>query len=712
MSTNNDTSSFQSALSEITEAVAGGSAVPPVVTAAALASAPSEFQGQGFDAVVEALPTLVSASNWERFSWQEKQLEKGTPPALLDDKWKEFCGYEPAEAQEALSEESRALQEADREMQKAVRALQEAVKHSTDMRTQIRRYETHLGFADNLARVICDTIVPPDGGAPARIRLQELLPQGLLPQYHLDVGDSPYDHTLHLFVRDLLTRLGPIGRRLPQVVKACGRILALLFPDENDDPEGSFVFRQDLFRVQDYLDRHSNDMLALCWRGELAYWEGGQCLAEQIAQQVWEATQHASPAVIASLVCFFALAQEGSYFWWNLDWGIRNSHFYGGYFGGIRSDWHDREEDLALAVIRRAVGQGRWDRGFLEALARLQADSSYDLPNDLLPAECWVWLAENAANFSMDSLYPYYKNWHAAFETSAGEPSSDISFLSSIVILAGCLLGSSTSQFRIALKPVLERLESLVAHPQHGRPSWCALGAAHDLLSQLPMRQLTSADRLALKTVWRRVETSWKEVGRKVSDEDVDTVEQIQRFHYPRLREQAESQMRKHLGERLWNVLGKKTQDYLWRGQAQYDQESELDGDEPDFASAILQFSNALLNEIVLRFWKPVSGNSTSRDDARKAYPGRGDPEWGDFVRMFEALEKGLWPSIVTVAQSKGVMTKKLIDTRLELEFLRKEGRTKFPHRKLIDRELAAVLYDKLIHKGLMKTVCAALHGL
>jgi hypothetical protein len=75
----------------------------------------------------------------------------------------------------------------------------------------------------------------PDG-VLATISLNELLPQVLLPQDDLD---PRYDHTLHLFVRELLTRLGPTGRRLPQVVKVCGRALAKLFPYEDDDPEGS-----------------------------------------------------------------------------------------------------------------------------------------------------------------------------------------------------------------------------------------------------------------------------------------------------------------------------------------------------------------------------------------------------------------------------------------------------------------------------------------
>jgi hypothetical protein len=702
MSTNNDANIFQSALSATTAAINSGGAVPTEGTAAALASAPSEFRGQALEALAEALPALVSSSNWERFSWQEEQLRDGTPPASLDEKWKEHRAWQQGNLQQVIARMSPLKEETD--------------KNNTDVWTRIRQFETHLGFAEDLAGKICNTIAPQDGAA-GTISLNGLLPQGLLPQDDLDASDPPYDHTLHLFVRELLTRLGQTGRQLPQVVKACGRTLARLFPDENGDPEGSFVFRQDLCRVQDYIDQHPNDILALCWRGELACWDGDEQLAEEIALQVWEDTQDASPAVNASLLWFFALTHERSYFWESLRWRHPASPGMGGHFGGVRGDWYDREEDLALAVIRRAVGQGSWDRGFLEAVARLQPDSDYLLPTDLLPAECWVWLAENSAAFRVDSLYPYYLSWHAAFDASAGEPSSDTSFLSSIVVLAGCVLGSSTSYVRTPLKSVLERLESLVAHPQHGQPAWCALGAAHDLLSQLPMRQLTSADRLALNTVWRRVETSLKEADhRLVSEETVDAAEQILRVNYPSLRDQAESEMRKHLGERLWNALGKKTQDYLWRGRAQYDQELELDRDRADFGPAILLFSNALLNEVVLRFWMPVSKSPSSKKDAREAYSKMKcqphDPEWGDFVRLFDALKNGEWSSIKNHAQSRGINMNALIDARHELEYLRREGRTKTPHRRQIDREAAAVLYDKLIHRGLMRTVFAVLNRL
>src|SRR5262249_38146140 len=156
--------------------------------------------------------------------------------------------------------------------------------------------------------------------------------QGLLP--HEDPGgdESPYDHTLHLFVREILTRLGPSGRRLRQVVKGCGRTLDRLFPDEKDDSEGSFIFRQHLYRVQDYRDQHPYDILALCWRGELACWEGDEHLADQIALQMWERTQDASPVVNASLLWFIALSHEGSSFWESLGWRTSQSPGMGGHF--------------------------------------------------------------------------------------------------------------------------------------------------------------------------------------------------------------------------------------------------------------------------------------------------------------------------------------------------------------------------------------------
>lgn len=169
--------------------------------------------------------------------------------------------------------------------------------------------------------------------------------------------------------------------------------------------------------------------------------------------------------------------------------------------------------------------------------------------------------------------------------------------------------------------------------------------------------------------------------------------------------------LRRLVGVPLWDVLHKATKSYLRRGELQYRSELMLAEEDQNFADSMLNFSNALLNELIYRFWRGVRSAPRSYSEAHQFLQRSGDPEWGQWVRLFSELGQGRWPSIVQVALADRIDVPALVQMSPEFEELRLKGRNKAAHRRCIDREAAAILYDRLVRRGLLRRTFRALHG-
>ena len=167
-----------------------------------------------------------------------------------------------------------------------------------------------------------------------------------------------------------------------------------------------------------------------------------------------------------------------------------------------------------------------------------------------------------------------------------------------------------------------------------------------------------------------------------------------------------------HLSSSLWRSLCIRTQEFLKQFLLQYRLAESQPEDFADFASSLLQFSNALLVEINTRFWRPVRNDAAARNEARLFNQHlAGKIEWAEFCRLIQAVNETRLPEIARVALSHRVRPMDLLPLIPYMEEIRILARSKNPHAERIDRREAAALYDRFLNQCLARRILLALHG-
>jgi hypothetical protein len=245
---------------------------------------------------------------------------------------------------------------------------------------------------------------------PIPDKFVDFLPQELVFPLRGQQPFSPYDHRIHLLAREMASRLDEVGRRHDEVIKHCGYLLATakrggrpwgeITPEKElrsalHEEEVRLSFHQMTLLAEEYVQRRPNDIIGLCWRGQLAYWARDNDMALEYALRIWDETSSTSAEMIQRVTAFFALSVNDFY----PEDEIRCSGWAGfawSSLGCIRDTWIDSDQELVWAIVRRAFRQGTWDTPLLCSMMAL-VHHCVAGPADAAdaPVECWCWLAQH-----------------------------------------------------------------------------------------------------------------------------------------------------------------------------------------------------------------------------------------------------------------------------------------------------------------------------
>ena len=237
------------------------------------------------ETLAPALRQLGVFCDWREFKWANELLDAGTQPDELylevhrinEERERLFRGPEFNETVAEIADSLATGQESQR------RLLQ-----------HLRDGETLMGFDQAVMDNLNETLGPWDDAAVPG-SLLEILPAEVLFPLRDHERSTPYDHRLHLLVRELASRLGKTGRCHDEVIKHCGDLLACLYYDNDEAAAGTLFLEQMTLLADEYIRIKPSDIIGRCWRGELACWAGDEDLALEYAQRVWDQARSGSP---------------------------------------------------------------------------------------------------------------------------------------------------------------------------------------------------------------------------------------------------------------------------------------------------------------------------------------------------------------------------------------------------------------------------------
>ncbi len=707
----NATDAFTRLIMQVVEGARRNALVSESLYREILAQASTAWGQSEPETIALALRSLEAFCNWPEFGWAMERLGDGIrvedvhlERQRVEEEWQaklcqpEYEGYRTKRDQlRAESEEAET---------KADRLSVEVWESERRFFKKARHIETLMGFDRDVMNELIATLGPWDSSAVPESAL-DLLPEELTfplsESFRRTPRATPYDHRLHVLVRELVSRLGEEGRADPVVIMHCGHVLSDLLHADDEEAAADLVLDQLTLLAEEYVERHPSDIVALCWRGELALWSRNHDLALEIAQRVWTVAADATAWAVNRVISFFALIRQTAQHWGRPNWDQAHFPWYV-QLGEIKARWIDRDQPLAWAIVQNAFQRGTWNTSLLCSMLVLR-DSGYwpSKPNNV-PVECWAWLAEQAEGTSNDDEL-YYMCWSDAFAGLGQATSPALAHNVIVATLAGLLFRRNNGEIEASIQSVLEAFEKL--HRDHSmlEKERLALELMSSVYSEIRPERLTAGDRLAIVTSLGRLR-SVKESSAATPPLLPNALDSPRDRIDPALLKQSESYVRGTLlSETVWAKLTTTGRHNFAIGEFHYIIGSKLEVEVEHFNIFAHCYSNGLLGEIQESIRGPLAKDRSLEVQFRDQFGGKEKPEWSEILRFVDDLRNNGRTQLVKTLLSHGVRLDRVSSLRAHFERMRDYRNNAAHMQRPINRRDAAELHHLLFEEGLVRSV-------
>jgi hypothetical protein len=575
----------------------------------------------------------------------------------------------------------------------------------------IEHVEGMMGFDVEATKGIIETLGAWDETA-VHDSVLELLPEELSFPMRRRHRSMPYDHRIHLLVEELLTRMGDDARSTDEIIKNCGHILCHLCHHEDEYAAARLLLHQAILLADDYVRSKPRDIMGDCWRGEVACWEGNYNLAKEYAEKIWTKTA-STHSLVNSVTWFFALTTPtGDVF----SQGIWKHFGYITHLGELKDTWIDREQTFALAIVRAAFKQGTFDTSLLLATFALRHNGYSPDPDDA-PAECWVWMAEQIEGSLSDTqLYHidtqlYYEYWCNAFYMLSPETNPNVAHNIIVVLLTG-LLYNKIRNCECEPPSIQRVLDALIelhrsdSFPQNYRAALETI-EFYEVLHRYHLTatdHLTAGDKLAITKSLEHLKRL-RQCDSKSARTHSDKGDYSKNRFIETMWTEAESNVRKAIGEGVWARLEETAREEFKKGEFAYMVAETLEGEGGNFNAFVSCYSNGLLFEIQQSLRGPIVRDRSLRAEYSSIFGDNKPPEWGGVMQFIENLEKHADTRFVKALMAQRVSLDRINSLREPFQLM-KTARDDAAHTKVrIDRERAILLHDRLFNGGLIREV-------
>lgn len=572
---------------------------------------------------------------------------------------------------------------------------------------KLRGFEMQFGFDQALVHKLLGT---PDGigSSPSYENLSGLLPKGLLPGPEYDY--SPGGHNIHILAECLALRIGDDARALPEVLEACGDVIRRAL-GEGVTGDRASVYLDEFIRAADrFLAMQPDSLIAIAWRGELACYQGNELEADRRANELWVESDSADASAIAKLLWFFAIADDDELHRAEPFEGPAEPE-YCRHLGQRWGMWYDREEPLAMALLRRAANRGQANAEVLRAALALAECPGNGVFNDreILSIGGWLWIAEKGLGSGQYcSLWPdlstyfgsYYACWQNIWLLSASDPQSPLSFLSSVVLLIHRLFRFGTLQRRVSLDTIFARLESLMVSPEMrsavGKTVAVACEKFGDRVSPGGLARLQRM----------KAELGVMPVG------PIDGTEVLEELS---AETRARDELRHKLGEILLRRISVECKNALISTIISHDALTAC-SQRQDLSNVVFGICNAIEGEIKRQFWYRIWDRYPDKAALHVLGLTQRDVTWDAIIKLLErasgramiAAEKAAFQKLTEWCEQSSVPFQSLVDLAGDLDDVRK-CRNQVGHGKPTDE--AAPFLKRVFEAGLLRKILTALHS-
>ena len=526
----------------------------------------------------------------------------------------------------------------------------------------------------------------------------ELLPDDLtFPLRRTTPRVTPYDHRIHLLVRELVSRLDDVGCSDDLMIQHCGHVLAELLHANDEKAAAQLVLTQVTLLAEEYVDRYPEDVLGLCWLGELSCWSFDEAMAEDFAWQIMQRTAGLTLKDANKVVSFFALTTDWADSWLNFGWNCLESPR--SHLGQIKSRRGDVERPLAIAVLRDIIGQGVWDTALLRSAFMLR-ENFYRFDPDDMPLECWVWMAENSEH-SQDRDDCYYYYLQLAYHALARDTDPSLTHNVLVALLAGLLFNTCDHQEDPTIQQLLTGLTVTHRSENTAHRRQAALEGAHYIYETFNPSYLTAADRLAItKAIEMEVQGRTGVVSVESSLEG-DSIEGVG----PALLDQSEIYLKSQIGEAHWAKLSREAQNEFKLGEFLYIMATHVEGEGGNFDSFVFHYSKGLLAEIQESLLAPLHADKSLKHEYYTVFGQHEPPEWPQLLRLLDDLGRLTGTPYVRRLLAQRVDLRRLGEWRDFFENMR-VLRNRVSHSgRRISRDEATLLHGQLLNQGIIRAI-------
>ena len=637
--------------------------------------------------VVVTLAPLIYKCNFAEYQWYcdelaKKQQDIISPCFAKNDT--EVIEKKPKITEEQYLEADAFLTASAKERPILVNQLK---KYSDD-------FAEHFGADKRLIEEIAHTVV--NGAklnpqAPNRFPiLPRILVEGLFPKYP-DL--KPYNHAVHTFAHALLSTVGADIRWHPSVVRLLGEQLESLFNDEQKERKQHFVLSQAAYLVDEYLANHPCDIIAITWMAQLEAVKDNFDRAYDLANRIIGNLKDLSANGYYSLISFITTF-DGS----DLSDFLRGEYRLSKYdtdIGRLTNKWFDKEEELATALIKKALSTNNWT----PELAVFVLEWSSRTEEIELPPEAWISAAYYALSilchqhdYYFVAVY-YFLAWEYALKSALASNKGDYVIFVAPYVIAHNIINSEEPM------PLAEVLHSFtkISNTQHlRRKAADIIQRVDDQLNNGEFEWGTAEDKLAL--IHAKEEFSDEIHALSQRRPDPMTKQEIETCRRNENSQQAEE----CVGETCWKSLKKINKSRLIQAIDNQQQLQHAEGDDGDFGIPIIIIEKVVIDEFTVN----IRSITLKHKELRRDY--------GEYTKIFQITEfiQGISKPDAQEKQRKflasGMDIPKLCQLENELDELR-QARNRSAHHR-IDREEAAVIYGKWMNKGLLRKYLQAIH--
>ena len=594
-----------------------------------LRAAPSCWCQSEPSTVAQTIRQLGDFCDWEAYRWATERVDAGV----------DYDGL-PAEIKriEAEQETITGSPEAVETIENASANCREINERSRRSHRLMKHVEGMMGFDIEATKKIIDTLGPRDENAVHNSVL-ELLPEELgFPMRRRD-RSMPYDHRLHLLVEELLTRMGDDARSTDEIIKDCGHIVCHLRHHENKEVAARLLLHQAILLADDYVQSTPWEIIGDCWRGELACLEHSRELAKEYAEKVRRRSA-GQPSLISTVTWFFALTTYTDDVFGE---GISEHYGYVIHLGELNYTWIDREQTLALAIVRAAFRHGNWDTSLLLATFALR-DHGYSPEPDDAPAECWVWMAEQiedspCENYLYFDTHIYYEYWCNAFSMrTQGDRSQGYAHNIIIVLLTGLLYHQIRGDYEPpSIQQVLDALIDLHRNDSFPQNYIAALETIEFFYNfvhrfrQTATNHLTAGDKLALSKSLEHLKRL-RRYNSQSARTNSDIVNSSRNQINIKESAEAESYIREAVGKEVWSKLGGNAKREFRNGEIHYRFAERFEGETGDFNAFVMAYAKGVLVQIQESLKGPLLKNPSLSAEYSSIFADNKHPEWREIL--------------------------------------------------------------------------------